>query len=250
MGVSEDTPRTDSNLAATHSGVRMMQAAGILCAMTQDSERLLMLTDGVDCKGWRGRWAKSGGRGDVLLGRAPTRPLTAPAVALTAVMGGRTGPTRPSDHVARPQNGRVVPVRPVTAVMTVKITDWYSASLRSAVSGRLPMTQLAEDPSPPVMTRRRPGTGTPSAKEPDPDPAVKIVASEGWSPEEALDVRWVWLGQRQRDGGEEKNVVEQKRKVKITPSPFLKPSENQVSPGLTKSSCGIGRARTVSDLYK
>ncbi|KAJ7648035.1 hypothetical protein FB45DRAFT_1102646 [Roridomyces roridus] len=49
----------------------------------------------------------------------------------------------------------------------------------SGPSGRLPMTQLAEDPSPPVMARRRPGTGTPSAKEPDPDPAIKIVASEG-----------------------------------------------------------------------
>ncbi|KAJ7618794.1 hypothetical protein FB45DRAFT_872173 [Roridomyces roridus] len=49
----------------------------------------------------------------------------------------------------------------------------------SGPSGRLPMTQLAEDPSPPVTTRRRPGTGTPSAKEPGPDPAVKIVASEG-----------------------------------------------------------------------
>ncbi|KAJ7617739.1 hypothetical protein FB45DRAFT_872205 [Roridomyces roridus] len=121
----------------------------------------------------------------VPLSRAPTRPLTATAVALTAVMGGRTGPTRPSDHVARPQNGRVVPVRPVTAVMTVKITDWtdwYSGSLQNRSSGpsaRLPMTQLAEDPSPPVMARRRPGTGTPSAKEPDPDPAVKILASEG-----------------------------------------------------------------------
>ncbi|KAJ7609120.1 hypothetical protein FB45DRAFT_876884 [Roridomyces roridus] len=49
----------------------------------------------------------------------------------------------------------------------------------SGPSGRLPMTQLAEDPSPPITTRRRPGTGTPSAKDPDPDPAVKIVASEG-----------------------------------------------------------------------
>ncbi|KAJ7607513.1 hypothetical protein FB45DRAFT_877688 [Roridomyces roridus] len=77
--------------------------------------------------------------------RAPTRPLTAMAVALTAVMGGRTGLTRPSNHAARPQNGRVVPVRPVTAVMTVNIMDWYSGSVRkrsSGPSGRLPMTQV------------------------------------------------------------------------------------------------------------
>ncbi|KAJ7608170.1 hypothetical protein FB45DRAFT_1011055 [Roridomyces roridus] len=110
---------------------------------------------------------------------APTRPLTATAVALTAVMGGRTGPSRPSDHVARSQNGRVVPVRPVTAVMTGRSGD-AGKSNYGLVLGKPPeparTAVLAEDPSPPVMARRRPGMGTPSAKEPDPDPAVKIVA--------------------------------------------------------------------------
>ncbi|KAJ7605569.1 hypothetical protein FB45DRAFT_879356 [Roridomyces roridus] len=114
-------------------------------------------------------------------GRAPTRPLTAPAVALTAVMGGRTGPTRPSDHVARPQNGRVIDVNVIRASQNYGLVLGKPQKRSSRPSGRLPMTQLAEDPSSPVITRRRPGTGTPSAKEPDPDPAVKIVASEGSS---------------------------------------------------------------------
>ncbi|KAJ7604781.1 hypothetical protein FB45DRAFT_880169 [Roridomyces roridus] len=246
-------------------------------AWGQEANGRLKASDAVD-DDWEGEGGMVGVEEEKLLNtsRAPTRPLTATAVALTAVMGGRTGPTRPSGHVARPQNGRVgsalddggqrrrppsvTPIstgihwlmmdcggfwkyftqwNPLEAVgnqqegtgyitlnpsftqmdqpgvwggrlvnlnslgnndnqrppvsigshrwppatllaagILLKITDWYSGSLQkcsSGPSGRLPMTQLAENPSLPVMARRRPGTGTPSAKEPDPDPAVKII---------------------------------------------------------------------------
>ncbi|KAJ7622366.1 hypothetical protein FB45DRAFT_870568 [Roridomyces roridus] len=47
------------------------------------------------------------------------------------------------------------------------------------------------------MARRRPGTGTPSAKEPDPDPAVKIVASEGFAGDDQSTSQFAADGQVQ-----------------------------------------------------
>ncbi|KAJ7644912.1 hypothetical protein FB45DRAFT_862162 [Roridomyces roridus] len=58
------------------------------------------------------------------------------------------------------------------------------------------------------MARRRPGTGTPSAKEPDPDPAVKILASEG-----SLSV-WV-PSRKDSEGATSSDTVERKLPIVV-----------------------------------